>query len=907
MDLDMQERLIALSQKIFDAFERVNDAVHTETAERSLGPRTPDALATAANTMANEGGNRAVAGLATIRSTQDEEYLRVSREPLVARVRVADEDGHERVYYFARANPFRDTPAGLDGIFASYHSPVGRLAEFPVGEATAIKTRKGERTFTILERAHVHPLREELFWDAINDLVQFDHRSLQIESLRALLSEYAETAEPEDLIGKLEAEERAAQAVVEGTRRAIVTRMTLRDQAILDQYQGEVFRLPLDRRLLLHGPPGTGKTTTLIKRVALKSRMGQLETEELELVPESQRATVFRPDRWVMFTPTELLRLYVKEAFTHEGVAASDERVRVWPEYRRRLARDVLRIVRSETTKGFVLISNNETGLLIDGTSAALMSLSAHFEDWFKQQTTDRYAERLRVIERDPSHEIASLGARIRRNLGGGTINFPDLFGLVSMHADLAQTETNIQAAVDKNIRDYQNSRMGKQRDLVDRLRKMLESAAAEEAERSDRDDEDEDEAELTSSLGKISANQAVKAWKEAVRRRAAELVDGRSRTGSGISRRVLHELGDAAPDDEFLRSLGSKVVLLEHLRFLGRTYQNLTEAIPKLYQVYRRAMLREEKWYRRDQRSLIEKRSICGAEADILALLMLRNVRAFLTNDRNALLHSSVDTRVAILDSVRGEYFTQVLVDEATDFSAPQLACMLELSHPNIRSLFASGDVRQRVTPWGVQSVDELRQFVAADLDDREVSLGYRQSRLLADLAEEIAGREIRTPEHFATAADAQVRPILGEDLREHSLAVWLRTRIREIEGSVGRLPSIAIFVDGESRIDPLLNSLSPLLAEVNLEVIACRDGRVVGNQAQVRIFDLQHIKGLEFEAVFFVGIDLLSREKPDLFDKFLYVGFTRAATYLGVTCEGQLPTNLERIRHRFEAHSWA
>ena len=61
------------------------------------------------------------------------------------------------------------------------------------------------------------------------------------------------------------------------------------------------------------------------------------------------------------------------------------------------------------------------------------------------------------------------------------------------------------------------------------------------------------------------------------------------------------------------------------------------------------------------------------------------------------------------------------------------------------------------------------------------------------------------------------------------------------------------------------------------------------------------QHIKGLEFEAAFFVGVDELAERYPDLFDKFLYVGATRAATYLGLTCTGKLPPRVAELAPLF------
>jgi hypothetical protein len=72
------------------------------------------------------------------------------------------------------------------------------------------------------------------------------------------------------------------------------------------------------------------------------------------------------------------------------------------------------------------------------------------------------------------------------------------------------------------------------------------------------------------------------------------------------------------------------------------------------------------------------------------------------------------------------------------------------------------------------------------------------------------------------------------------------------------------------------------------------------------VRVFDVRHIKGLEFEAVFFVGVDRLATHTPDLFLRFFYVGASRAATYLGVVCEKDLPASLESVRDHFSTGDW-
>ena len=110
--------------------------------------------------------------------------------------------------------------------------------------------------------------------------------------------------------------------------------------------------------------------------------------------------------------------------------------------------------------------------------------------------------------------------------------------------------------------------------------------------------------------------------------------------------------------------------------------------------------------------------------------------------------------------------------------------------------------------------------------------------------------------------------------------------------------LPTVAVLVHEEAVVRPMTDALNRAFADTNLRAIACVDGRIIGNDDDIRVFDVKHLKGLEFEAVFFIAIDALAEAKPDLFDKYLYVGATRAATYLGIACNRHLPSHLETLR---------
>jgi superfamily I DNA/RNA helicase len=231
----------------------------------------------------------------------------------------------------------------------------------------------------------------------------------------------------------------------------------------------------------------------------------------------------------------------------------------------------------------------------------------------------------------------------------------------------------------------------------------------------------------------------------------------------------------------------------------------------------------------------------------------------------------------------------------------------MNALAHPRTRSVFACGDFNQRLTTWGVRSPEAL-SWSLPSLEVREITVAYRQSRQLNDLARDIiraVGGSVQNVSLPAEVNNEVASPVLLENSSDTQTVEWLAARITDIERFVDQLPSIAVFVNSEADVEPTATSLEALLSEHNIPVMACREGQAVGQESSVRVFDIQHIKGLEFEAVFFLGVDRLAELQPELFDKYIYVGTTRAAAYLGLACEGVLPAQLDTVRHHF-AEDW-
>lgn len=410
-------------------------------------------------------------------------------------------------------------------------------------------------------------------------------------------------------------------------------------------------------------------------------------------------------------------------------------------------------------------------------------------------------------------------------------------------------------------------------------------------------DDEDDEggEEDDTVLIGRATPLTVARdSYRRAVRAQARSTVSGRAMRAESRNGKIAEWIGDRALAEPDSVEVGQLLVGQTAARRFLRPVRRHIDRMAQRYRAFRRLRQRDGKWYRNDGH---RSRDIHSLEVDAVLLAILKTIGDLL--NRPGRFVSSQ------LEPLLGIYRNQIVVDEATDFSPIQLACMAALAHRRIRSFFACGDFNQRLTAWGTRRADDLK-WACPGLEIKEINIAYRQTKQLGELTRammEAAGEQppvMESPNHVESDGFA---PVFLENATVDETVEWLAARIREIDSFVERLPPTAILLNSEDEVQPVASSLHTAMTEQNVNVVACPEGKALGQDNDVRVFNVEHIKGLEFEAVFYIAIDRLAEREPMLFDKYLYVGASRAATYLGITCEGTFPKAMAPLLKHFES----
>jgi hypothetical protein len=246
------------------------------------------------------------------------------------------------------------------------------------------------------------------------------------------------------------------------------------------------------------------------------------------------------------------------------------------------------------------------------------------------------------------------------------------------------------------------------------------------------------------------------------------------------------------------------------------------------------------------------------------------------------------------------------VAIDEATDFSVLDLLAMHSLKHPEFSSVTLSGDLMQRMTVNGIKNWQDFSGLVDSVLIEN-LKISYRQSPTLLSMAQEIYQYSANKKAEYISYMEhshLEPKPLIKISNETTEKVKWISDRIREIDiiyrQSVGSLPSVAVFVPKEEDIAGFVGDLEAQL-EGDIPVLGCPKGLVLGDSSDVRVYAIDKIKGLEFEAVFFHNLDNLEISQNDLLLKYLYVGLSRATFYLGITLSKELDIGLRFIEKHF------
>ncbi len=857
-----------------------------------------------------------------IDSTMEKSNIQLQKEPFIAYVNV-EVDGELRTIYICRDYIPKAGPKDKSTTrFASYKAPWGQVVEKDVNTSFPLHTPSGTLDIKIIEKDLFKPVRHAQLWDAEKNQFFLSHGIYSIESLRNFIDEYlsieSASREKETIVDIKEAEKSLLEAlerelvVKEGLAREIRSKIALRDQPTLDSHQGIIFRLPVSTHLIITGAPGTGKTTTLIKRIAQKSNSSLLASLETERFSEDEIEDFFNNDMWVMYTPTELLKIYLKEAFAIENIPASDKRIRVWDEDRVMIGRDVLSFSKVGD-KGY--FSRTDSFIITVHDNSQLINFSHNFDEFYCNYIFDLFKQATSTIKSNNSTpQLINNFEKISRDLSkfNSTEINTRTFYLIEKLFESREYFNKFSKELNEEIENIIELLIESEEGVLQTVLEVINSFKKPDDSNDHyaEDIEEEDPFAEPSQVEPKTDDNRLIAYRQ-IRKTliwyAQKIAKKQKLSEDTLNTAIINLLSNTFSNIDNLTSIGERILDRKATNLLTRGYSNLIERIPYYYQRFRLQLFKEEQNRFTGKAEMdIKNKKIDNNEYDLIIYTMLRNAQIVLRRHKRWIKNNS---GIPLLEKIKSQYVTQVTVDEATDFSSIQLGSMFHLAHPLIQSVTFSGDLMQRLTPIGIKSWDDLK-FISEAFETYNVTTVYRQSYKLLKIASKLYEHFIgETPSFVSAFKDSEADPDplkFSSDNNIEKLAKWVAERIIEIYNINDTLPSIAIFVPEEDQIDETYDILYPLLMDHSIDLEACSRGKILSTESKVRIFSVRYIKGLEFESVFFINLDKLSTDLAALIDKYLYVGLTRAASFLAITFTENFPDKIRFIENDFKTGDW-
>ena len=747
--------------------------------------------------------------------------------------------------------------------------------------------------------------------------IEEEQRRIEEERQRQIAEEQERQRKAEEERQQIEKDLAAISDRYANSANFIRKQASLRLNPRLDETQLDIkFSHVLDgTTVVIDGGPGTGKTTTLIQRLKLLICEDDLKDyrdnhEECTLTDE-QISIASDPERnWIFFSPTELLRQFMRDNMNYEGLTDTNNKTVVWASYlRRQLVRDRYQFAGDDYPFDFAKSSMNEQPVF---TGNHLTMINRFIREYITEMK-----KKLQVVADidTSSFKWHQVGKRITEICKGADKRIIATSSLVRMMFDLdaireMPTPAGILSAKDvittyqEQIQRLSTSYMAewhKDEDfyaaLVEMAKGWKNNGLTEEEEVGEMDEE-----EILAG----AENKLLTTLKNMIKRLALQTIDSKIAL-SGRVKQLYDKVGNRINAADY-EKLTDYAYFMQYFYPIIHNYEGyLFNKITSIYKNFRREALKTGMtgWNKNLLRQIVEEgknRPLCQQEQALLIGFinnLVLSIRSVSIRRFDLLKHKFA---VAYKDVCR----PVIGIDEATDYTLIDYYAINSLRHYKVSSFTLTGDIMQGLRLDGIKDwMDLQRANMFSNIEVKTLTMSYRQSPKLMRLADAIYEHEMghSSPYKCKLEQDESCpNPLLLVSEDEEEKTEWIAKRVLEVKQKYGFVPSIAVFVADKHDAIKLESILKDdgRLENNGIDVKDCSDGDNLSAQDMLRIFPLDKVKGMEFEVVFFHNIDKVAA--TELISRYLYVGLSRATFFMGVTATNTDIDLLPEIINEFD-----
>ena len=688
----------------------------------------------------------------------------------------------------------------------------------------------------------------------------------------------------------------------------------MRYSYIVDPIQTDIMSKHLfdGKTVVIKGGPGTGKTTTMIHRLAYLTDTYAIKEDEkkklnkykISALQRKQLLDAINTKRdWMFFSPSQMLKEYLADAMKQEGLADTNEKVWNWKDYSRKILQENYHLLE---------LHGNNAPFKVCNSMEILFYQNSDITHVF----TNFYLDELRAIKTklpelktdDKAYAWMVIAQNIQKRFED--VENYDLARFISLFNSLESVYSSdckrLLSDRNKSLSELAEKIcliLDEKNEIRNEIEEILEMTSDETVEEDSETDEYEEVQESSSLinrlknsispfLGKKSSESPLsgeiqkwlKAYCHSKVSEAKELSEEQK-----IITEILLPVIENKFDDEILK-IGNLMIFEQFAQYTRGVRIIMLNGMPARYKRFR---------------TFLNKTKFEGCNQTVLRGVMQNKQGRELHHQEQSLLLGFINTLVkqikaSINTKINHEYIEAyeevarpiIGIDEVTDFTICDIYAMQSLLTRGFNSLTLCGDMMQRMTRYGIDSWDELEGVVINPVPF-EMKTSYRQSKKLLEVAKQLCIDTLgETPSYKAFMKSNKVpAPLVYIDDMEYNKIEWISKRISEVVRAYGdNLPSIAIFVTDKGYIPHFIDNLqnTKFFIEKGIKVL---DGTNASNipENHICVYPIDSVKGMEFDVVFFHNIDKTDAEM-DLVKRYIYVGVSRAAFFLGITMNEEI-----------------